>query len=53
MICFGYHKHKQQTIKFAQQHFRIQSSFWIKINLDPTVRWRGLNKINVYTIYNL
>jgi hypothetical protein len=37
----------KKTLKFAQQHFGIQSSLWVKINLDPMVRWRGLNKINV------
>jgi hypothetical protein len=53
MIFFDYLKQKQKTLKFAWQHFGIQSLLWIKINFDPMVRWRGLNKINVHTIYNL
>ncbi len=53
MVFFGYHKHKQKTWKFAWQHFGTQSSLWDKTNLDSTVRLRELDKINVYTIYNL
>jgi len=53
MIFFDYFKHKQKNLKFAWQHFGTQSSLWSKINLDPIVRWRGLDKINVHTIYNL
>jgi hypothetical protein len=53
MVFFGYPKHKQKTKKIAWQHFGIQSSLWIKINLDPMVKWRGLDNINVHTIYNL
>jgi len=51
MVSFIYHKHKQKTL--AWQPFGTQSLFWIKINFDLTVRWRGLDKINVHTIYNL
>jgi hypothetical protein len=36
MTSFDYPKHKQD---FAWQHFGIQSSLWIKINLDLMVRW--------------
>jgi hypothetical protein len=34
--------------------FGIQSSHWVKINLDPMVRWRELDKIHVhkYITYN-
>jgi hypothetical protein len=53
MVSFGYPKHKQKTLKFAWQHFGTQSSLWIKINLDPTIKWRWLDKINVHTLYNL
>jgi hypothetical protein len=53
MVFFGYPKHKQKTKKFAWQHFGIQSLFWMKINLDLRVRWRGLDKINVHIVYNL
>jgi hypothetical protein len=53
MVFFGYHKHKQKTLKFAWQHFGIQNLLWVKINLDPMIRWRGLDKTNVYTVYNL
>jgi hypothetical protein len=53
MIFFGYHKHKQKNLKFAWQHFGIQSSLWVKINLDRIVRWRKLDKINVHTTYDL
>jgi hypothetical protein len=41
------------SLEFTQHHFGTQSSLSIKINLDPMVRWRGLNKINVHTVYNL
>jgi hypothetical protein len=53
IACFGYPKHKQKTLEFAWQHFGIQSSLWIKINLDPMARWKGLDKINVHKVYNL
>jgi len=53
MISFGYFKHKGKTLKFAWQHFEAQSSFWVKINFDPMVKWRGLDKTNVHTIYKL
>jgi hypothetical protein len=53
MVSFGYPKHKQEISKFAWQHFGIQSLFWVKINFDPTIRWRGLDKINVHIVYNL
>jgi hypothetical protein len=52
MTSFGYPKHKQTTLEFAQQHFLIQNSFWIKINFDLMIKWRGLDKINVHRIYN-
>jgi hypothetical protein len=52
MASFGQPKHKQKSLKFAQ-HFGTQSSFWVKINLNPIIRWRGLNKINVHIVYNL
>ncbi len=45
-------KKKKKTLKFTWQHFGTQSSLWVKINLDPMVKWRGLDKINVYKIYN-
>jgi hypothetical protein len=48
MPSFGYFKYKQKPLEFTQQHFGIQSSLWIKINFDPMVRWRGLDKINVH-----
>jgi hypothetical protein len=53
MTSFGYHKHKQKTLEFARQNFGVQSSLWVKINLGPMVRWRGLDKINVHKVYNL
>jgi hypothetical protein len=53
MSSFGYPKHKQIFFDFAQQHFGIQNYLWIKINLDPTVRWRRLDKINVHGVYHL
>jgi hypothetical protein len=43
MVFFGYPK----------QHFGFWSSLWVKINLDPIVRWKGLDKINVHTMYKL
>jgi len=48
MASIGYPKHKWNFLKFAQKHFWTQSSFWIKINFDPMVRWGGLDKINVH-----
>jgi hypothetical protein len=48
MASCDYSKHKK---KFAWQHFGIQSSFWIKINLDPKIKWKGLDKINVHRVY--
>jgi hypothetical protein len=53
MASFGYAKHNLKTLELAQQHFWIQSSFWIKYYFDPMVRWKGLNKINVHIVYNL
>jgi hypothetical protein len=43
----------KKNFKFIQQHFGTQISLWVEINLDPTVKWEGLNKINVHTIFNL
>jgi hypothetical protein len=53
MASFDYLKHKQKNLKFSRHHFGIQNSFWVKINLDPMVWRKGLNKINVCIIYNL
>jgi hypothetical protein len=52
MVFFNYFKHKQKNLKFAWQHFGTQSLFWVKINLDPIVRLKGLDKSNVHTIYS-
>jgi len=40
----------QRKLKFAWQRIGIQSSFWIKNDIDPIVRWRGLDKL-MYTHY--
>jgi len=53
IISFGYLKHMQRKLKFAWQRIGTQSSFWIKNDIDPIVRWRGLDKINVHTLCNL
>jgi hypothetical protein len=53
MASLGYPKHKQKTLETTQQNFGTHNSLWVKINLDPIVRWRGLNKINVHKVYNL
>jgi hypothetical protein len=53
MTSFDYPKHKKKTLKFTWQHFRMQSSFWGKTNLDPVVKWRGVDTYNVHKIYNL
>jgi hypothetical protein len=53
MASFSYLKHKLKTLEFAQQHFWIQSSFWVKINFNPMVRSGGLDKINVHKVYHL
>jgi hypothetical protein len=53
MASFSYSKHKQKTLEFAQQNFGTQSSLWVKINLDPMVIWRRLDKTNVHKAYNL
>jgi hypothetical protein len=46
--------YKQNTLECAWQHYRIQSSLWIKFNLDPTIRQKGLDKNNVHIlVYNL
>jgi hypothetical protein len=50
MASFYNPKHKQKTSKYVWQHFETQSSIWIKINFDPTFKWRGLDKINVYKV---
>jgi hypothetical protein len=50
MTSLGYFKHKQKISNFSWQQFGIQSSLWIKINLDSMVRWKGLGKINVYKL---
>jgi hypothetical protein len=41
MASFDYPKHKQKKLEFAWQHFEIQSSFWVKINLDPMMKGIG------------
>jgi hypothetical protein len=48
MTSFGYSKHKQ-TIIFHDNVLEL------KINFDPIIRWRGLDKINghKYIIYTL
>jgi hypothetical protein len=38
MASFDYPKHKWKTLEFAHKYFWTQSSFWVKINFDPTVR---------------
>ncbi len=43
----------KKNSKFAWQYFGTQHLLWVKISFDPTFRWRGLDKINVHTIYNL
>jgi hypothetical protein len=53
MVFFGYPKHKLKTLKFAWQPFGTQSLLWVKINFDPMVKWKGLDKINVHIVYNL
>jgi len=51
MTSFSYHKYKQKKFKFVCQHFgQTKSSIWVKIDLDSMVRWRGLDKINVYRV---
>jgi hypothetical protein len=53
MASFGCPKHKLKNLEFVKQHFWTQSSFWIKTNFDPTIRWGRLDKINAHRIYNL
>jgi hypothetical protein len=52
MASFGYLKHNQKTLKFAQ-HFWTHNSFWVQIHFDPMIKWGGLNQINVHKVYNL
>jgi hypothetical protein len=52
MVFFDHLKHKQKKFKFAWQHIGTQGSLWVKINFDPTFRWRGLDKIIVHIVYN-
>jgi len=42
MAFFENLKHKKKINKCAWQHFETQSSFWIKIKLDPMVKWKKL-----------
>jgi hypothetical protein len=44
---------KKIALECAWQDFGIQSSFWIKVKLDPMVRWKDLDKINVHKVYNI
>ncbi len=55
MTFFDNPKHyKQKTLKYAWQHYGIQSSPWIKFTLDPTIIQRRLDKINLHIlVYNL
>jgi len=53
MVSFDYFKHKQKKLKFSWQPFGTQGLLWVKMNFDPTIRWRGLDKINAHIIYNL
>jgi hypothetical protein len=55
MAFFGNPKHyKQNILECAWQHYGIQSSLWIKFTLDPMIRQRRLDKINVHIlVYNL
>jgi len=51
MKSFGYFKQKEKTLKFAWQNFEAQSSLGVKINFDPMVKWRGLDKTNVHIVH--
>jgi hypothetical protein len=54
MTFFWNPKHKgKNKSECSWQHFGTQSSFWIKVKLNSIVRWRGLDKSNVYKIYNV
>jgi hypothetical protein len=44
MAFFENPKHKKIALECAWQDFGTQSSFWIKVKLDPMVRWRDLDK---------
>jgi hypothetical protein len=52
MTSLAYRKHKQKNLEFAWQHFGAWSSFCIKINFDPMVKWRRLDQINIYRVCN-
>jgi hypothetical protein len=52
MASSSYPKHKKKTLESTWRHFGTQNELRVKINLDPMVRWRGLDKINVHKIYN-
>jgi len=41
MASFGYIKYKEKTWEFAWQYFETQSSLWIKIILNPMIKWKG------------
>jgi hypothetical protein len=41
------------ALECAWQNFETQSSFWIIVNLDPMVRWRYFDKIDVHKVYNV
>jgi hypothetical protein len=45
---------RKKPLKLAWQHFWNSSSFWVKINLDPMIRWSEWIKLIYiqYIIYN-
>jgi hypothetical protein len=53
MTFFGNLNIRKIILECTWQHFGTQSSFWIKVKLDPMVRWRELDKINVHKVYNV
>jgi hypothetical protein len=50
---FGNPKHKEKNWGCAWQDFGIQNSFWIKVKLDPMIRWKRLDQINMHNVYNI
>jgi hypothetical protein len=38
------------TLKWAWEHLEPQCSLWVKVNFDPTNKWKELNKMNIHKI---
>ncbi len=53
IIVWQFPKHKQNIFECAWKHFGTQNELWIKVNLDPMVKLKGLNKVNVHKVNDI